>query len=99
MADFKKTSRSEMILNTAGQIYNKIMAGPGSLTEDQRLLSEIAKARSAWVQAETLFNEATDKTLIDHAIYDMMAAKTRYSYLLQTAKERGVHANVPSTLE
>ena len=38
-----------------------------------------------------MFHEVTDPDLVDYTIYDMMAAKTKYTYLLKTAKNKELH--------
>lgn len=64
---------------------------PVQPTEESRLLDSIYTAQKDWRCAESRFNEATDTDLVDQAIYDMMAAKTKYSYLVRKAKERDLH--------
>ncbi len=81
------------VVSAANNTYNKLFANTSRLTPNQQLLKEIDKAKNDWLQAESIFNEALDNTLIDHAIYDMMAAKTRYSFLLKKAREQGVSGN------
>lgn len=79
------------IMNTASKVYHQVLNVPYPQSEDEQLISSIKTAQSDWQRAEALFHEATDPDLVDHAIYDMMAARTRYSYLIKTAKEKGLH--------
>lgn len=65
---------------------------PVQPTENSKLLDSIQDAQKEWRCAESRFNEATDFDLVDQAIYDMMAAKTKYSYLVRKAKEKDLHA-------
>ncbi|WP_206459738.1 YaaL family protein [Anaerovorax sp. IOR16] len=64
---------------------------PQTVTEESKLINSIDKAQRDWRDAESRFNEAVDADLIDQAIYDMLAAKTKYSYLMKLAKEKGLH--------
>jgi len=51
------------------------------------LVQLVEKARQEWEQAKTLFNEAADPELIDHAIYAVDAAERKYIYLLKQAQK------------
>ena len=79
------------IAGTASKIYHQFLNVPYPETEDEKLLSSIQSAHSDWQRAEAMFHEVTDPDLVDHAIYDVMAAKTKYIYLLKTAKNKGLH--------
>ena len=51
--------------------------------------AEVKRAYADWQAAENYFdNVAADPDLIDFAIYDMQAAKKKYSYMLKKAKEQ-----------
>lgn len=76
------------IASTASKIYHQVLNVPYPETEDEKLISSIKAAHSDWQRAEAMFHEVTDPDLVDHAIYDMMAAKTKYIYLLKTAKNK-----------
>ncbi|MBQ3107729.1 MAG: DUF2508 family protein [Firmicutes bacterium] len=56
--------------------------------EDQWLQDSIREARSEWTRAENCFNEVTDQELVDYASYAVMAARTRYMYLINLAKKK-----------
>ena len=56
--------------------------------EDQWLQDSIREARSEWKRAESCFNEVTDQELVDYASYAVMAARTRYMYLINLAKKK-----------
>ncbi len=58
--------------------------------EDEFFRSELKMAKDAWQRAEGHFREATDQDLIDQAAYDILAAKSRYTYLLKQARSRGL---------
>ena len=54
------------------------------------LYKSIKTARSELDQAVSVFNELTDNAAIDYASYYVLAARTKYSYLLKLAKERNL---------
>ena len=56
--------------------------------DDEMLYQSIKNARSELDWAVSVFNELTDNAAIDYASYYVLAARTKYSYLLQQAKER-----------
>lgn len=58
--------------------------------EEEIIFASIKNARSELEQATSLFNELTDFTAVDYASYNLLAAKARYSYLIQIAKEKGM---------
>ncbi len=76
------------IAGTASKIYHQVLNVPYPETEDEKLIRSIKSAHSDWQRAEAMFHEVTDPDLVDHAIYDMMAAKMKYIYLLKTAKNK-----------
>ncbi|MGI6603697.1 MAG: YaaL family protein [bacterium] len=50
------------------------------------LRDEIEKARAEWQAAQEYFEMVTDPELIDFAIFNLEAARRRYSYLLKQAR-------------
>lgn len=54
------------------------------------LLHSLQDARLELHEADTLFNQLTDQDAIDYASYNLLAARTRYSYLLKLAKEKKI---------
>lgn len=57
-------------------------------SEDDFLVSSIRTARMDLDHALSIFNELTDDEAIDYASYNLLAARTRYSYLLKLAKKK-----------
>lgn len=55
------------------------------------LVDSIAKVKQEWEDAETLFKEATDPILIEHAIHLMEAYERKYTYLLVTAQKENIN--------
>lgn len=58
--------------------------------EEKSIFDSILKARSEMEQAACLFNEMTEKEQIDYASYNLLAAKTKYSYLMKMARDKGM---------
>ena len=50
----------------------------------------VTKARQDMYDAENFFDNVTEPELVDHAIYKIEAAKTKYIYLIKQAKEKGI---------
>ena len=59
-------------------------------SEDEMLYLSIKSARSDLDRAVGMFNELTDNTAVDYASYNILAARVRYSYLLQLAKSKNL---------
>ena len=59
-------------------------------TEEEQILAFIKNAHSEVEQATLLFNELTDSAAVDYAVYNLLAAKTKYANLLRLAKEKGM---------
>ncbi len=59
-------------------------------SEEEQILAFIKNAHSELEQATILFNEMTDSAAIDYASYNLLAAKSKYSYLIRLAKEKGM---------
>ncbi|WP_165445136.1 DUF2508 family protein [Bacilliculturomica massiliensis] len=74
-----------------GRAYRSFLNIPVAPTEDDLLISAIKGARRDYKMAESRFNEATNQDLVDQAIYDMLSAKTKYTYLMKQAREKDLH--------
>lgn len=57
-------------------------------TEEEQLFKSLKNARSELDQAVSVFNELTTDAAVDYASYNLLAAKAKYSYLIQLAKEK-----------
>ena len=57
-------------------------------SEDEMLYMSIKNARCEIDTAVDIFNELTDNTAVDYAAYNILAARAKYSYLLQLAKAK-----------
>ena len=57
-------------------------------SEDDKLYEYINTARHELDLATKKFNEISDDRAIDYASYNLLAARAKYSYLIQLAKEK-----------
>ncbi|WP_366923420.1 YaaL family protein [Metallumcola ferriviriculae] len=55
----------------------------GQITKEQIL----DQAKREWEAAQNIFNEATEKDLVDYAIFEMQATERRYMHLLKKNAE------------
>ncbi len=62
--------------------------------EDRSLLESLKTAHSELESAELYFQNVTEPDLVDHAIYNMEAAKAKYYYLLKQVRKKKIKANV-----
>lgn len=88
-----KSKENMTLRNKVENIYTKIFNPENLISEDEKLINMLQDAHEDWKRAEARFQEVTDTDLIDHTIYDLQAAKTRYSYLLKMAKDKGINCN------
>lgn len=61
--------------------------------KEPKLDQIVDNARKDWLQARAYFENVTDPDLIDHAIYEIVAAERKYMYLLRLAREQ--HQSAP----
>ena len=54
------------------------------------LVQSLRSASQELHEANDLFNQLTDKDAIDYASYNLLALRTKYSYLLKLAKEKNI---------
>lgn len=66
--------------------------------ENQNLINAIEKARLEINTAEKFFQYVSDPELVDVAIYELEARKSRYRYLIKVAKEKGIKNDSPQLL-
>lgn len=60
------------------------------ITEGQAILAAIRQIQLQMECARSSFEDATDETLIDSYIYEIIALQKKYEYFLKTAKEMGL---------
>lgn len=61
-----------------------------NIKDKQDIIRDIKKAYSDLKSAEIFFQNVIEPELIDVAIFELEARKSRYSYLLKQAKQVGV---------
>ena len=66
--------------------------------EKDSIIKEIKKARTDVVTAENFFQFVSDPELVDVAIYNLEAKKSRYRYLIKIAKEKGIKKSLKESL-
>lgn len=66
--------------------------------DKEKIIKEIRRAQMDVSTAENFFQVVTDPELIDVAIYELEAKKSRYQYLLKVAKEKGVKKSLKESL-
>ena len=66
--------------------------------ERYKFIKEIRRAQLDVTTAECFFQFVTDPELIDVAIYELEAKKSRYRYLLRVAKEKGIKKSLQESL-
>lgn len=54
----------------------------------------VAKARQEWFDAQNYFENVIEGDLIDHAIYKVEAAKSKYMYMLKHARQYGIKMDI-----
>lgn len=70
----------------------------GKDKEQEKIIREIRRAQMDVSTAENFFQVVTDPELIDVAIYELEAKKSRYQYLLRVAKEKGIKKSLKESL-
>ncbi|MBC5998395.1 DUF2508 family protein [Romboutsia ilealis] len=69
-----------------------------SSIESEKIINEIKQAQNDIKNAENFFQNVTDIELIDVAIYELEAKKSKYQYLIKIAKERGIKRSIKESL-
>lgn len=66
--------------------------------DKEKIIKEIKRAQLDVETAEHFFQVVTDPELIDVAIYELEAKKSKYQYLIRIAKEKGVKKSLKESL-
>ncbi len=98
MKDNNTVTRKSQLLNTLSNLLEDVYSKVSTINtegknENKAFIDLVDKAHNEWKSAEQFFENVTDPDLIDHAIYKVEAAKSRYTYLLKKAKEEGIRGN------
>ena len=85
----KKNKNNNSLL---GNIINSLHLGIRDAQEEalDEFFMSLHKAQQEMYDAQNFFDNVTDPELVEHAIYKMEAAKTKYAYLLKQAKENNI---------
>lgn len=59
-------------------------------SSNEEFFMAVAKARQEWYDAQNYFENVVESDLIDHAIYKMEAAKSKYMYMIKRARQCGI---------
>lgn len=86
----RKSKKQKTLLGQLTSLNALIMAK--KVVQDDEFILAVAKARQDLQDAENFFDNVTDLELIDHAIYKIQAARSKYIYLIRQAKEKGIVA-------
>jgi hypothetical protein len=71
-------------------IVEKLPTIIGSSSQAEDIIKAIAEAMEEWESARAYFQIASEPKLVDYAIYLEAAARSRYSYLIGEAREKGI---------
>lgn len=86
----KKIKKNKLFTN-----LKKIISYKGSEKEAiDGLLLAIDKAKQEMYDAQNYFDNAADPELIDHAIYKIEAAKSKFTFLIKQAKEKEISIKI-----
>lgn len=66
--------------------------------ENEKIIKEIKVAQNEIKVAENFFQNVSEMELIDVAIYELEAKKSKYQYLIRMAKEKGVKKSIKDSL-
>ena len=58
--------------------------------EREEILSELERITDMLKKNETLFNIAEDEKMVEAVIYEQMSLQSRYIYMINQAREKGV---------
>ena len=62
-------------------------AEDAELSEELATAEDVQRALEDWKAAENFLNEARDPALIEYAIYDVEAARRKYTYMLSKYRQ------------
>lgn len=66
--------------------------------EKENIIKEIKKAQADVITAEKFFQLVSEPELVDVAIYNLEAKKSRYRYLIKIAKAKGIKKSLKESL-
>lgn len=84
----KKTKSNNILTSLINGLYYGIKDSEEQALEEFFLCLHIAQQEM--YDAENFFDNVVDPELVDHAIYKMEAAKSKYIYLLKQARDKDI---------
>lgn len=90
---FVRGVASAFVSMIGSQSQNKIV------DEKQEYIDIIEKAREEMRIAERYFETVSDPDLVDHAIFQLEAARKKYIYLLKCAQSQGISISSKNALD
>jgi len=94
---YKNSLNLYMYINLGGDIMRSKKKLERDL-EKESIIKEINKAKTDVRTAENFFQFVSDPELVDVAIYNLEAKKSRYRYLIKIAKEKGIKKSLKESL-
>jgi hypothetical protein len=89
----KKSKKQKQLNDVINHVLNNLQ-GSREKDENEEFIRIISMARQEMHDAQCFFDNVTEPELVDHAIYKMEAAKSKYVYLLKLAKDKGLSVNI-----
>ena len=80
-------------------IVNGITTSISYSSQSEDIINAINEAMEEWENATAYFEIVNDPKLVDYAIYLEAAAKSRYTYLIGEARERGIVGDYSHIIE
>lgn len=83
----------ETLLKALSTLPQRLVAddpAPVPAVQPLSFLDLVEQARQDWLAAKSYFETVSEPELVDHAIYLIEAAETRYMYLLHKARKQGM---------
>ncbi|SHE88922.1 Protein of unknown function [Caldanaerobius fijiensis DSM 17918] len=90
---FVRSVAAAFVSMIGSQSQNKIV------DEKQAYIDIIEKAREEMQIAERYFETVSDPDLVDHAIFQLEAARKKYIYLLKCAQSQGINLSSKDVLD
>ena len=66
--------------------------------EKDNIIKEIKRAQNDVVTAEKFFQFVNEPELVDVAIYNLETKKSKYRYLINVAKQKGIRTSLKESL-
>jgi len=66
--------------------------------EREKMIRDIQRAYIDVTTAESFFQVVSEPELVDMAIYNLEAKKSRYAYLIKLAKRKGIKRTIEESL-